>query len=126
MKEADIQVGIVNWIRENENDYPVLKTIYHIPNSFFGTSYGVINWLRKLGLRKGVWDLCIPIDNGVYPFAYLEIKSKTGKLSKEQIEFRDVIFKHSSRFPIFVEIKDVNVGIDFIKKYLGIEQDEEE
>ena len=77
MKETDIQIGIVNWIRENEEQYPELKTIYHIPNSFFGTSYGVINWLKKLGLKKGVWDLCIPLDNEVYSCAYLEIKSKT-------------------------------------------------
>lgn len=126
MKEADIQIGIMNWIRENEDQYPVLKTIYHIPNSFFGSNFGVVVWLKKLGLRKGVWDLCIPIDNGVYPCAYLEIKSKTGKLSKEQIEFRNLVFENSSRFPIFVEIRTIENGIEFISKYLGIKEDEEE
>lgn len=125
MKEADIQIGILDWIREEQNNYPVLETIYHVPNSFFCTNYGVINWLKKLGLRKGVWDLCIPIDNGVYPFAYLEIKSSTGKLSKDQIRFRELIFKHSDRFPIFVEIRDVETGITFIKRYLGLEEENE-
>lgn len=122
-KEADIQIEIMDWIRQNQEQYPVLRTIYHTPNSFFGTNFGIINWLKKLGMLKGVWDICIPIDNGVYPFAYLEIKSKTGKLSKEQIEFRDLIYKNSSRFPIFCEIKDADVGIDFIKKYLGLDDD---
>ena len=125
MKETDIQVGIVNWIKENEEEFEVLKCIYHVPNSFFGTSFSVINWLKKLGLRKGVWDLVIPIDNEVYPFACLEIKSKNGKLSKEQIEWRRIIFSHSSRFPIFIEIRDIDDGITFIKRYLGIEKDEE-
>jgi len=70
--------------------------------------------------------LCIPIDNEVYPCAYLEIKSKTGKLSKEQIEFRNLVFQNSSRFPIFVEIRTIESGIEFVKKYLGIDENEEE
>lgn len=125
MKEADIQIGIINWIKENEEEHEVLKCIYHTPNSFFGSNYGVVRWLMKLGLKKGVWDLCVPIDNGVYPFAYLEIKSKTGKLTKEQNEFRSLIFKYSDRFPIFVEIRDIDTGITFLKRYLGLEKDEE-
>lgn len=122
-KESEIHIEIMNWVRDNQDEHEVLKTIYHTPNSFFGTSYAVINWLKKLGLKKGVWDICIPIDNEIYPFAYLEVKSPSGKLSIEQKEFRDLIFKHSKRFPIFVEIKSSEDGIEFIKKYLGIDEE---
>ena len=125
-KESEIHIGIMDWVRDNQEEHEVLKTIYHTPNSFFGTSYAVINWLKKLGLKKGVWDICIPIDNGIYPFAYLEVKSESGKLSKDQIEFRQLIFNYSNRFPIFVEIKSVDDGIEFIKKYLELEQDDDE
>lgn len=120
MKETDIQVGIVNWIKNNEEEYEVLKSIYHIPNSFFGSGFGVIKWLQKLGLRSGVFDLCIPIDNGVYPCCYIEIKSEKGKLSKEQKQFKDIVIRNSERMPLFVEIRNIEDGIVFIQRYLGL------
>ena len=123
MKETDIQIGIVDWIKSHEDDYEVLKCIYHIPNSFFGTGFGVIKWLQKLGLKKGVFDLCIPIDNGVYPFCYIEIKSAKGKLSEEQRRFKDIVMRNSNKMPLFVEIRSIDEGILFIKRYLGIEEE---
>ena len=120
MKETDIQIGIVDWIKKNEDDIEVLKCIYHTPNSFFGSGFGVIKWLQKLGLKSGVYDLCIPIDNGVYPFCYIEIKSEKGKLSKEQKMFKDIVMRNSSRMPLFVEIRNIDEGIVFIQRYLGL------
>lgn len=121
-KEAEIHIAIMDWVRANEDDYEVLKCIYHPPNSFFGVSFGVVKWLQKLGMKSGVWDLVIPIDNGVYSALYIECKSDKGKLSKQQQEWKDIIMKNTSKWPLFIEIKDANTGIELISKYLGMSE----
>lgn len=121
-KEQTIHIEIMDWVRKNEEDYEVLKCIYHPPNSFFGTSFGVVAWLQKLGMRSGVWDLVIPIDNGVYSALYIEVKSEKGKLSKQQQEWKDIIMKYTSKWPLFVEVRDAETGIELISKYLGMSE----
>lgn len=119
-KEAEIHIEIMDWVRANEEDFEVLKCIYHPPNSFFGTVFGIVKWLQKLGMRSGVWDLVIPIDNGIYCALYIEVKSEKGKLSKQQQEWKEIIMKNTSKWPLFVEVKDAQTGIDLISKYLGM------
>lgn len=119
-KEQQIHIEIMDWVRANEEDIEVLKCIYHPPNSFFGTGFGIVAWLKKLGMKSGVWDLVIPIDNGVYSALYIEVKSEKGKLSKQQQEWKDIIMKNTAKWPLFVEIKEADKGIELIQKYLGI------
>jgi len=119
-KEAEIHIEIMDWVRANEEDFEALKCIYHPPNSFFGVGFGIIKWLQKLGMRSGVWDIIVPLDNGVYSALYIEVKSEKGKLSKQQQEWKEVIMKNTSKWPLFVEVKDADVAIDLISKYLGM------
>jgi len=119
-KEAEIHIEIMDWVRANEEDFEALKCIYHPPNSFFGVSFGIVKWLQKLGMRSGVWDLIVPLDNGVYSALYIEVKSEKGKLSKQQQEWKEIIMKNTSKWPLFVEVKDAQTGIDLISKYLGM------
>lgn len=119
-KEAEIHIEIMDWVRANEEDFEALKCIYHPPNSFFGVSFGIVKWLQKLGMRSGVWDLIVPLDNGVYSALYIEVKSEKGKLSKQQQEWQQIIMKNTSKWPLFVEVKDAQTGIDLISKYLGM------
>jgi hypothetical protein len=125
-QEAKIQVEIFDWIRKNEEEFEVLKCVYHTPNSFFGTGFGVINYLKKLGMRNGVYDIIVPIDNDVYSALYIEVKSKNGKLSDSQKQFKDIIMRHTSKWPLFVEVFDSNAGIELISKYLGLEDEDDE
>jgi hypothetical protein len=71
-------------------------------------------------MRSGVWDIIVPLDNGVYSALYIEVKSEKGKLSKQQQEWKEVIMKNTSKWPLFVEVKDADVAIELISKYLGI------
>jgi hypothetical protein len=119
-KEAEIHIEIMDWVRANEEDFEALKCIYHPPNSFFGVSFGIVKWLQKLGMRSGVWDLIVPLDNGVYSALYIEVKSEKGKLSKQQQEWKEIVMKNTSKWPLFVEVKDAQTGIDLISKYLGM------
>lgn len=121
-KEQEIHIEIMDWVRNNQDDVEVLKCIYHPPNSFFGTSFGIIKWLKKLGMKSGIWDIIVPIDNGVYSALYIEVKSEKGKLSKEQEEWKNIIMKNTSKWPLFIEVKDAKSGIEIISKYLGLSE----
>ncbi len=62
------------------------RYIIHIPNEgkrspVFGKR------LKDLGLRKGVWDLQILLARQGYIGAWIELKSKQGRLTPEQIVF---------------------------------------
>lgn len=62
------------------------KHIFAIPNGGYrAKSTGAR--LKREGTKKGVWDICIAIPSNEYHGAWIEVKSLEGKLTKEQIEF---------------------------------------
>jgi hypothetical protein len=46
---------------------------------------------RAAGKRKGVADTCLPVKRGGFSGLYIELKTKKGKPSKEQIEFGEFV-----------------------------------
>ena len=118
--EGQIQVAVFDWIKENEENFPVLKVIFHTPNSFFGTSFGVIMWLKKLGMRKGVYDIIVPIAKNGYSSLWIEIKNVKGKLTPEQKMFSELINTYSDNPTKFEVFFDADSCIKSIKEYLQI------
>ena len=118
--ESSVHIPIVNWIKENEENYEVLKTIFHCPNSFFGTSFSIVAWLKKLGLRKGVYDLIVPIAKDGYAGLWIEVKTIKGKLSTEQKDYMRLINQYSDIPTKFIVVTDAENGISAIKNYLSI------
>jgi hypothetical protein len=53
------------------------------------TNWFNANHLKRMGVKKGVPDLFFPKPKGQYHGLWIEVKSKTGKPSKEQIAFMD-------------------------------------
>jgi len=118
--EGQIQIQVMDWVRNNEEAYEQLKVIYHTPNSFFGTGFGVIQWLKKLGMRKGVHDIIIPIAKNGYSSYWIEIKKEKSKLTIEQKMFQELINKYSDTPTKFEVFTDADSCIDSIKDYLSI------
>ena len=80
--EARIQAAIVAWVRTVAPDL----LIFSIPNEGLRTKAQIAR-LIWMGLRPGVWDLCVIGDHGQ---AYvMETKTDEGRLSKEQREIED-------------------------------------
>ena len=121
--EATIQIDIFNWIREQETKHPVLRTIFHTPNSFFGTNFGVITHLKKMGMRKGVYDIIVPVSKGNYAGLWIEVKKPKGKLSLEQLQYIDLINNHSDHPTLFKTTFIAEEGIQIIKDYLKIKEE---
>ncbi len=76
------QIKVMDWVRFNNLD----KIVLHIANErSCSAQHGAI--LKRMGVMKGVSDLFITRASRGYYGAWIELKSNTGKLSKEQSEF---------------------------------------
>jgi hypothetical protein len=118
--EGQIQIEVMDWVRNNEETYEQLKVIFHTPNSFFGTGYAIIMWLKKLGMRKGVYDIIVPISKKGYSSLWIEIKKGKGKLTPEQKMFSELITQYSDNPTKFEVFYDADSCINSIKDYLSI------
>lgn len=82
--EQIIQINLVNWFNYK---YPELEEdLCHIANERkCSVNEGRI--LKRMGVKKGICDLFLAFPTAKYAGLWLEIKSETGKLTNEQIEF---------------------------------------
>ena len=119
-KESIEHIKVVDWIKANEEQHPELSTIYHVPNSFFGTNFGVVQWLKKLGMRKGIYDLIVPISKKNYCSYWIEFKAPGKKLTAEQKQIPIIINTYSD-LPVKYEVYyDAESCIESLKIYLDI------
>jgi len=116
--ESDEQKKVIAWVKHHEIEIPALRTLYHPAASYFRVSFGVIRWLQLLGVRKGVWDLHLPLDNGLWSSLWIEMKGPKGRLTAEQIQFRDNIYASSLKTPQMVVCTTAEEAIAVIKEYL--------
>jgi len=85
MQAEDIlQINLMNWFTHN---YPQYKDdIYHIAlQRRCSVTEGRL--LKRMGVKKGMSDLFIPLTRNGRHGLWLELKTLKGKLSKEQMEF---------------------------------------
>ena len=124
-RESTIQKKYFNWVYENQEKYPQLKTIFHIPNGIHTANFGMIIHFKQLGLRSGVWDVYIPLYVSGSCGLWIEFKRKNvrKRLSKEQKEFRELLFAHSEIRPLFVIVDSVEEAIKETVDYLGLDYD---
>lgn len=84
--EEEEQTYILNWAEVCMGMYPELELMYHVPNEGKRTKREGAR-LRRLGLRRGVSDICLPVARGGYHGLYIELKALDGKPTTEQQEF---------------------------------------
>lgn len=79
MTESQEQRQLIQWCRTD----PRYQYLFHIPNETVG-GQGWIVRNRQLGVKAGVPDLFYPVPMGGYHGLFIEMKTKTGRLSAEQ------------------------------------------
>lgn len=86
MTEYNHQKAVFAWSEQPHirKAYPELKMLHHIKNETTGGAKQVAID-RKIGVRKGVPDLSLPVPRGQYHGLYIELKNETGKPSREQL-----------------------------------------
>ena len=63
--------------------WPELKLLYHIPNERYCTPQQGKN-LQRMGVKRGVPDLCLPVPRGNYHGLYIEMKAEDGTATQDQ------------------------------------------
>lgn len=88
MNEDEHQATILEWCALNRNKYPELDLLYHIPNEG-KRSPATAATMKRIGLKSGVPDLCLPVARGGYHGLYIELKADGGRVTKKQMEWID-------------------------------------
>ena len=87
MSEAQEQAALFAWIDNpaTERAYPGIGEAFHVPN---GGSRNAIEGrnLKKQGTRAGEPDVYLLIARGRFHGLAIELKTKTGRVSKAQVE----------------------------------------
>ena len=84
--ESQEQMWLIQWSEQPSirSRYPDLKYLFHIANERSDKVQAAI--LKKMGVRKGVPDLCLPVARGRYHGLYIEMKrTRDGRPSEEQL-----------------------------------------
>lgn len=92
-KHHEDQESIALWERAMLN--PVLREhLYHIPNGGNRNPREAAR-MKRMGVRKGVHDYCLPVPRGIYHSLYIELKPDVKgyypKASKEQKDWRQLM-----------------------------------
>lgn len=85
-RQEDIeQQMVIRWSQQAtiRGKYPELKLLYHVPNERKCSAQEGTR-LKRMGVKPGVPDLCLPVARGNAHGLYIEMKTKTGKLSDTQ------------------------------------------
>ena len=88
--------------------------LYHIPNGGLRNKREAAE-LKRLGVKAGVPDLCLPVARGPYHGLYIEMKRKGGQESKAQTEWLKRLKEQGYEA---ITAFNFEQAADAIKKYL--------
>lgn len=80
------QINVVSWASWNVNRYPELKWLHHVPNGGSRNKQEAVK-LKRMGVKAGVSDLCLPYPKGLYCGLYIEMKFGDNRQQETQKEF---------------------------------------
>jgi hypothetical protein len=113
--EDDHQALVITWANAAVSKYPCLRWLYHIPNERKCTAQQGAR-LKRIGVKRGVSDLCLPYPVGSYHGLYIEMKTPNGRPTEDQKRF--VSYLHSVGYAVKVCL-GYEDAIDTLKAYLG-------
>lgn len=92
MSEYAEQVIVMDWARSNQNTFPDLKYLFHIPNGGF-RDVVTGSRMKRAGVKKGVPDLFLPVSNHLWHGLWIEMKDGKGVQSDEQIDWESFLYR---------------------------------
>ena len=91
--EEDEQATLFRWAEWNTCTFPELKLMFHVPNEGKRSiQRGAM--MRRIGLKAGVPDICLPVPRGIWHGMFIEMKrQKGGTLGDSQREWIEALTK---------------------------------
>ena len=85
MSEQQEQITLIKWTQQPSvrGEYPELALLFHIPNERADKVQAAI--LQKMGVKRGVPDLFLPVPSGKYHGLFIEMKTAIGRESDSQV-----------------------------------------
>lgn len=83
ISESKMQATIIRWTDTAQLKYPELALLFHIPNERRCTPIQGAQ-LKRMGVKSGVPDLCLPVARGAYHGLWIEVKTPKGRVSDNQ------------------------------------------
>lgn len=85
MTETQEQIALIKWTQQPSvrQRYPELALLFHVPNERSDKVQASI--LKKMGVKRGVPDLFLPVPTGQYHGLFIEMKTPTGRISDDQL-----------------------------------------
>lgn len=112
--ESAEQEAVFQWAALNSGKYPELQFMYHVANEGKRTArYGAE--LKRMGLKNGVPDICLPVPRGNYHGLYIEMKVGRNTPTDSQAKYLE--FLTAQGYCAVWCIGAVN-AINIIKAYL--------
>lgn len=88
--EHDEQVALIEMVELYRSSVPELWMLFAVPNGG-KRGRGTGGKLKAEGAQRGVQDLLLPVRRGGLPGLAIEMKADGGRLSQDQIEWRDLM-----------------------------------
>lgn len=85
MTETQEQMYVFKWAAQPSirQEYPELKYLFHVKNETKeGAAQVAID--KRMGVKKGVPDLFLPVPRGVFAGCWIEMKTAKGRTSEAQ------------------------------------------
>ena len=116
MSEAQEQVLLFQWAKMQENVYPELKLLFHIPNGGKRNLKEAMN-LKKQGVKAGVLDIFLPVARKDKHGLWIEMKYGKNRLSQVQHKWYWALIDQGYEVRLCYSADE---AIKVIKEYLGI------
>lgn len=95
--------------------------LYHVPNGGLRDKRTGAE-MKRLGVKAGVPDLCLPCARGKYHGLYIEMKRlKDSKTTKEQEEWHRMLAAEGYMIAVAYTCEE---GIETIRKYLKMKKEQ--
>ena len=115
MYESEIMVAIFEWVALRRATDSRYELVYHVPNGGARTKHAG-RQLKREGVKRGVWDICIDVPCRNFHGAKVEVKRFGGKLSDEQVDYGRAVGKLGYKCFVAFCVGDF---IKFMEWYFG-------
>ena len=118
-EHSRLQAACIKYFRYQYSD--IKDLLFSIPNGIPLANQNVrtkiYKKLKEEGLQPGVPDLFLAVGNSIYNGMFIEIKSKTDRLRKKQVDMIRALEQQNYKC---VVVRSLDEFMEVIKEYLSI------